>query len=894
MRLIEDFKTLLRYKDRKKLMIFSIIVFLIIAATVFYFSFTLCLDINLKLMDEFLWEIPKITESRINELALHSTAYEDDILTQAEVGLLLYQDDTELAESEKLEWVREAVSADSVSVINDKGSIIHTTGPVIPREIFLSCVQTLEPNKPHLELFPEMTEDGEATGKTDGCGLVRLAVSDGSKSSLVFEFSSDFVLSLHNGMDNWESTLQHMLSGEDVSAYVMFDGMLRGYPAENLESKENAGLRQELTAIFQDSGSFQTAESGRRFKIITLRGQRVLAMLEHYSYEGQEEADILLTVPLINAIGNGIFIAASITVLIGLGMLLIQLYIFRHLRQAKDEEGTDSVSAKNSLRLTWPGFISMLLVTIIFITMLFTLESRSFTSVTTDQKLRLLQREIDWGKAQEESVRKNYMDYYRTRTQVLAAFLEEHPDYCNKSNLTALNRIARASFLMLFDSNGDELVSSNSYTGFSVGKNPGENFRAVLMGYPYVIAGPELDSNSGEMQLAVAIMMSDREGQANGFLMAVYDAWELDNALKQMSCENTVNNYAVREGQAAAAVNEEDGRFTAHTDHTMIGKKALDSMPYYQPGVNYEGFTVYNEHNVCMSKDVENGIGIMFIMPMRSNSNLKTILLLTLAVLFLELLYYLYSACSLIAKIVSKADGKPLPGDAAEKKPIALFFDGCAVFMTLFAFFALTASYNGWWTSFEYVFNGSWTRSVNLYSLWAALFILAVAVTFNFLVRSVLQLLEKRLTLQSRTVTRLIGSLITYIISFFLIFCILSIFGVNTTVLLASAGIVSIAVGMGAQSMAADLLAGFFMMLEGSIHVGDRVSVGGTAGRYQVTGQVTDMGIRTTEITDDEGNVVILNNSKVSPINNMSRNKKPQDSLPQGEEKPPVSTDRKD
>jgi len=88
---------------------------------------------------------------------------------------------------------------------------------------------------------------------------------------------------------------------------------------------------------------------------------------------------------------------------------------------------------------------------------------------------------------------------------------------------------------------------------------------------------------------------------------------------------------------------------------------------------------------------------------------------------------------------------------------------------------------------------------------------------------------------------------------------------VNTTTLLASAGVLSIAVGMGAQSMASDLLAGFFMMLEGSIHVGDHVSVSG------VTGDVTDMGIRTTEITDADGNVVILNNSHVGSVLNMSR-----------------------
>ena len=126
-----------------------------------------------------------------------------------------------------------------------------------------------------------------------------------------------------------------------------------------------------------------------------------------------------------------------------------------------------------------------------------------------------------------------------------------------------------------------------------------------------------------------------------------------------------------------------------------------------------------------------------------------------------------------------------------------------------------------------------------------------------------LQLLERRLSPRARTITRLVNSLVAYAAGVFLFFCILDLFGVNTTALLASAGIISIAVGMGAQSMASDLLAGFLMMMEGTVHVGDYVSVAG------ITGHVTDMGIRHTEITDDEGNVVLLNNSQVGGVTSL-------------------------
>jgi small conductance mechanosensitive channel len=148
----------------------------------------------------------------------------------------------------------------------------------------------------------------------------------------------------------------------------------------------------------------------------------------------------------------------------------------------------------------------------------------------------------------------------------------------------------------------------------------------------------------------------------------------------------------------------------------------------------------------------------------------------------------------------------------------------------------------------------------------------AVTFFFVFLIRKGLKRMDSRLNFKAKTIARIVNSLISYIACIFLFFCILHIFGVNTTAMLASVSIISIAVGMGSQSVAADLLAGFFMMLDDTIHVGDYVSAGG------VKGTVTDMGIRTTEITDDKGNVVILNNSKVGSVCNMSRNKEKQES----------------
>ena len=278
---------------------------------------------------------------------------------------------------------------------------------------------------------------------------------------------------------------------------------------------------------------------------------------------------------------------------------------------------------------------------------------------------------------------------------------------------------------------------------------------------------------------------------------------------------------------------------------------------------------------------------LLFIVPQRDDSYMDGIpvLIVLAGVLILTLLYY-PSAGLMIARAMEEAKEKLPPSDSA-RRPMKTFSDGYSIFLTLFAVFVLIASANGWWTTFDYVFSGRWSRGLHLYSAWAALFVLTVTLCCVILIRHTLGCLEKRLSTGGRTVARLVGSLIGYVAVFFLIFSILGMVGVDTKVLLASAGVVSIAVGMGSQSMASDLLAGFFMMLEGSIHVGDQVTVGGS--RETATGKVVDMGVRTIKILEETGNLVTMNNSKATPIKNLSQGRE----LPESEDKPEDKPEKK-
>ena len=89
--------------------------------------------------------------------------------------------------------------------------------------------------------------------------------------------------------------------------------------------------------------------------------------------------------------------------------------------------------------------------------------------------------------------------------------------------------------------------------------------------------------------------------------------------------------------------------------------------------------------------------------------------------------------------------------------------------------------------------------------------------------------------------------------------------GVNTTPILAGAGIVGLAVGFGSQTLVKDLINGLFMLFEESIRVGDYVNAGKEGGIVEA------VGLRTVRLRDVSGNVHVIPNSSIDVVTNMSK-----------------------
>ncbi len=115
-----------------------------------------------------------------------------------------------------------------------------------------------------------------------------------------------------------------------------------------------------------------------------------------------------------------------------------------------------------------------------------------------------------------------------------------------------------------------------------------------------------------------------------------------------------------------------------------------------------------------------------------------------------------------------------------------------------------------------------------------------------------------------RSILSIISSLLKYVAIIVIICWGLSIIGVNVSTIVASVGIVALVVGFSAESLISDVVTGAFMLFENQYNVGDIVEVDG------FRGTVTNIGIRTTSITDTGDNVKIVNNSDMKNILNRS------------------------
>lgn len=127
---------------------------------------------------------------------------------------------------------------------------------------------------------------------------------------------------------------------------------------------------------------------------------------------------------------------------------------------------------------------------------------------------------------------------------------------------------------------------------------------------------------------------------------------------------------------------------------------------------------------------------------------------------------------------------------------------------------------------------------------------------------------EQRLAQRTKTIASVLDNFATWAITITAVVMVLSELGVNVGALIAVSTVIGAAIGFGAQTLVKDLISGLFIVFEDQYGVGDKVQLDG------VTGVVERVGLRVTEVRDENSVLWFLRNGEILKVGNFSQEKK--------------------
>lgn len=219
-------------------------------------------------------------------------------------------------------------------------------------------------------------------------------------------------------------------------------------------------------------------------------------------------------------------------------------------------------------------------------------------------------------------------------------------------------------------------------------------------------------------------------------------------------------------------------------------------------------------------------------------------------------------------KAAARWDNSHIPWDEkAPEQKLQVLIGGLCALLILYVIISVlgvnTIFQDG--SIIKYILSGDWDKGPNIFAFSACALVLVFTSIAVALIRIPVRILTSILGTRSETIGHLLLSIVKYGGAIGAIFYCLYLLGLDATGLIASASILSLVIGLGAQSLIKDILAGIFIVFEGEFRVGDIVTIA------SYRGTVMDIGLRTTKIMGVDGNIKIFNNSDISGVLNMTK-----------------------
>ena len=711
------------------------------------------------------------------------------------------------------------------------GSILYSTDQNIPDSYEASLVSK-EPES-NLLFYTETLSDGR---------------------TIVLAFSSEELEAIIGSSVSWANRILGVRIGKSGFACVVSrDGDIIAHPETRLSSEEHFDLEHpRITAhgisvyMLESPDPIYTYNYSMAGKLIPFRGNYILCGVTFPEYL----RDILST-------------ALAFPLLLFLVLYVNIRYLLLLL--------SGSAAKKTDLRRR--------LAVSLLISLIITFSASLFLQVVSNAALQMATVDATAEDTADSLNRYDELKKYVTqwfekeqlkKCRIAADILYNGQEELSRSDVRSISEMLGTVWCFLYNRNGNVILTDSPYDHFSLSRKIDSQsvaFRPLLEGLDHLIQKPMEDDVSGRTMQYIGVSVRNDKDLADGLVQIAVNLPQLKELTDALGIQQEIENISINDSEIAYAIELESKEIRYSTEPEMVGLKVGDDS-FEAIGSRFNGYLNFDGSIYISGIRRAEPYLILAMIPKR---NVTSDMLLFPLVLSGVLLAAFGVFALIVLRGTKEEDNREETIPAGEKLGLIIqrvFFVVCLL-LTLWYFSMrfINLDYPHSGTSLlEFIVHGNWQREPNLFSFTYSLFLAGFVTAGVGLINRILNQLAKNSVPYVQTICYLIKNVLKYLSVLAILYYCLAQFGVDTRTLLASAGILSLIIGLGAKDLVTDILAGLFIIFERTLEVGDFVTVDGFSGFVQ------EIGLRTTKIAL-QSNVKILNNADIRKVVNRKGSK---------------------